>query len=183
MKILVLGIGNVLYSDEGIGVHFSKYIEKKYSFSSKNHEISFIDGGTLANLLIPIIAEYDHLIVIDCIDADDGEIGDVYFFDYDNMPKKLSWSGSAHEIEMLQTLQFMELYGDMPSTKILGVIPERIVPMQYFLSDTLQNSVKTMEKALIDYFLSLGFAIEQKNNIIINDIVDELKKAQYDSTI
>ncbi|MBQ3675512.1 MAG: hydrogenase maturation protease, partial [Campylobacter sp.] len=79
MKLLVLGIGNVMFSDEGIGVHFAKMLQKNYTFKSDEHSIEFIDGGTLANLLMPILAEFDEVLLIDCIDADGGEIGDVYF--------------------------------------------------------------------------------------------------------
>ncbi|WP_210630402.1 hydrogenase maturation protease, partial [Helicobacter bizzozeronii] len=88
-------------------VHFTKMIEKNFKFSSSKHSLDFVDGGTLANILSQIIAKYDYVIVVDCIDADNGDIGDVYFFDFDDMPKSINWSGSAHEAEMLQTLEMM----------------------------------------------------------------------------
>ena len=59
MKILVLGIGNVLFGDEGIGVHIIHYMDEKYEFKSNEHTIDLIDGGTLAQRLIPIITNYD----------------------------------------------------------------------------------------------------------------------------
>ena len=85
MKVLALGIGNVMFSDEGVGVHLCRYLEKKYNFTSSKHTINFIDGGTLAQQLIPIIASFDYLIVFDCVDANDAEIGDVYFFDFNDV--------------------------------------------------------------------------------------------------
>ena len=91
MKILVLGIGNVMFSDEGIGVHLCHLLEEKYEFTSEEHTLDFIDGGTLAQRLIPIISRYDSLIVFDCVDANDGEIGDVYFFDFENIPDSISF--------------------------------------------------------------------------------------------
>ena len=173
MKILVLGIGNVLYSDEGIGVHFVKLLEKNYQFISNEHEITFMDGGTLANFLMFIMAKYDHIFLVDCIEADDGKVGDVYFFSYDDMPKMIKWSGSAHEVEMLQTLQMMELAGDLPPTKILGVIPKRVEPLAFTISDELKNSVKVMEKTSLNYFKSLGFEVKKINDLTIQDIANE----------
>ena len=70
MKLLILGIGNVMYSDEGIGVHFVRTLERNFKFSSDAHEIKFLDGGTLANFLMHIIADYDEILLVDCIDAD-----------------------------------------------------------------------------------------------------------------
>lgn len=181
MKLLVLGIGNVMFSDEGIGVHFAKMLQKNYTFKSDEHSIEFIDGGTLANLLMPILAEFDEVLLIDCIEADGGEIGDVYFFDYKVMPNAIKWSGSAHEIEMLQTLQMMELCGDMPKTHILGVVPKRIEPMSFCISDELQKSSKVMEKQALKFISELGFSYEKIANFSVQDIADEFEKIKHDN--
>ena len=179
MKVLVLGIGNVMYADEGIGVHFTRMIERNFTFKSKEHTLNFVDGGTMAAFLIPIIAEYDYLIVVDCLDADDSKVGDVYFFDFEAMPKSISWSGSAHEVEMLETLQLMDLAGDRPTTKIIGVIPKRIEPMSFALSSEIQKAVPTMEKALLAELERLGFDYERVSNLKITDISEDWKKEQF----
>lgn len=157
MKILILGIGNILFGDEGIGAHFAHYIDEKYTFSpSEGNSITIIDGGTLAHLLIPIIVEYDKVILVDCIESEDGKFGDVFFFDFEDMPKQISWQGSAHEVETLQTLEMMRTHGDIPSIKIIGVIPTRIESDSTFeLSDEIKNAVNTMEKVLRKYILEL----------------------------
>lgn len=79
MKVLILGIGNVMFSDEGVGAHLCHLVEQKYKFASSEHTVDFVDGGTLAEQLIPIIVQYDQVILFDCIEANDGDVGDVYF--------------------------------------------------------------------------------------------------------
>lgn len=69
MKILILGIGNILFGDEGIGVHLSNLLKLNYSFEGE-HEVDIVDGGTMAQHLIPIITNYDRVLILDCIDAD-----------------------------------------------------------------------------------------------------------------
>lgn len=170
MKYLVLGIGNIMFADEGIGVHFAGFMQKNYSFSHAEHSLEFIDGGTLAFHLSYILAQYDKLIIIDCLEANDAKVGDIFFFPYSAMPQKISWSGSAHEIEMLQTLQFMELNGDLPQTQILAVIPKRIQPMSFELSDELLKAVPTMEKTLLDYLAKEGFAYKKINDFSIQEL-------------
>ncbi|MBE7357416.1 HyaD/HybD family hydrogenase maturation endopeptidase [Campylobacter sp. RM12327] len=179
MKILVLGIGNVMFSDEGIGVHLCKLLEKNYTFRSDTHTITFIDGGTLAMQLIPIIVKYDYAIIIDCIDAKDGNIGDVYFFDYNDMPKKINWSGSAHEVEMLQTLQYMELMGDIPKTKIVGIIPKRIVPLSFEISSEIRDGVNLAQKTILKHLKDeFKFNIIKKNDKDIQDIANLFSKGE-----
>lgn len=179
MKILALGIGNVMFGDEGAGVHFVRMMEQNYDFSSPKHSLNFLDGGTMANHLAPIISNYDYLIVCDCIDASGGAVGDVYFFDFDDAPPKINWSGSAHEVEMLQTLQMMDLVGDRPKTKIIGVIPKRIEPMSFVLSDELQKASLTMQKVFFKDLEQFNFSISQKANFSISDIAKQWENSQF----
>lgn len=220
MRVLVLGIGNVMFGDEGVGVHFVKMMERNYKFSPKpsskfdsalnlddkfdapnldgansnlsgdlasrdgfkfnvdgaNLELKFIDGGTLAMALTPLIAQADVLIVADCISADGGETGDVYFFGYEQMPPAVSWNGSAHEVEMLETLRLMELAGDLPRTKILGIVPKRIEPMSFEISAQAQEGVNLMEKTLLNELSRLGFSYEKIANFSVCDIALEFSK-------
>ena len=215
MRVLVLGIGNVMFGDEGVGVHFVKMMERNYKFSSKNGakfdsdvnlddkfdalnldvansnlssdpkfnnadganlELKFIDGGTLAMALTPVIAWADVLIVADCISAEGGDTGDVYFFGYEQMPPAVSWNGSAHEVEMLETLRLMELAGDLPRTKILGIVPKRIEPMSFELSAQALKGVNLMEKTLLNELSHLGFCYEKIANFSVCDIALEFSK-------
>lgn len=220
MRVLVLGIGNVMFGDEGVGVHFVKMMERNYKFSpkirakfdsalnlddkfdasnldgansnlsgdlasrdgikfnagSENLELKFIDGGTLAMALTPLIANSDILIVVDCISAEGGETGEVYFFGYEQIPPAVSWNGSAHEVEMLETLRLMELAGDLPRTKILGIVPKRIEPMSFELSAQAQEGANLMEKTLLNELSRLGFCYEKIANFSVSDVALEFSK-------
>jgi len=171
LKILILGIGNILFGDEGVGPHLANFIEEKYSFFSKEHTIEIIDGGTLAQRLIPIITEYDRVIIIDCVKVDDGDIGDVYSFEFNDMPEYITWDGSAHEVEMLQTLQMIEMMGDLPPVKIVGVIPYVIGENSTFsMTEEVVKATLTMERVIIDYLKSLNIDVSIKQELCITDI-------------
>ena len=152
--------------------------------SNSSDQIRFIDGGTLASFLMPTIAEFDEILLVDCIDADGAEGGEVYFFDYDAMPKQISWSGSAHEVEMLQTLQMMDLCGDLPHVKILAVVPRRIEEASFKLSSVILESSKIMEKTALKYLSDLGFTHEKIADLSAQDIADRFaKRGRDDSSI
>lgn len=170
MKILILGIGNLLFGDEGIGVHFINYMGEKYELDGE-HEVDIIDGGTLAQRLIPIIVEYDHLIIIDTINADGVEAGEVYFFDFDKVPDAVNWQGSAHEVEMLQTLNMMDLAGDRPPTMIMGVVPTVIEATEFSLSQGVADAVPLMEKTLLDYLQTLNIQAVKKADVDMQAIL------------
>ncbi len=76
----------------------------------------------------------------------------VYSFDFDAVPEYITWEGSAHEVEMLQTLQMIEMLGDLPPVKIVGVIPYVIGEDTTFtMTDEVLEASKTMEDSIINY--------------------------------
>lgn len=180
MNILILGIGNILFQDEGIGAHFIHYLDEKYEYSSNKHTISIVDGGTLAHRLIPLIIKYDKVFVVDCIDALDSKPGDIYFFDYLKAPAEVDWQGSAHELEMLQTLNMIKMNGDLPSTNVLGIIPKRIADDTTFeLSEEIIKAIPTMENTIINAIKDLGVNVSLRNeNLSIIEIANSSYKRE-----
>ena len=171
MKILLLGIGNLLFGDEGIGVHFINYIGEKYEFEGEN-TLDIVDGGTLAQRLIPIMVEYDEVIIIDTINAPGVKAGEVYFFDFDAIPEAVNWQGSAHEVEMLQTLHMMDLVGDRPKTMIMGVVPTVIEATEFSLSSGVTDAVSLMEKTLLDYLKGFDIkSLKKRDDISIYSVL------------
>ncbi|DAB33678.1 MAG TPA: hydrogenase expression/formation protein [Sulfurospirillum sp. UBA12182] len=178
MKVLVLGIGNVMFSDEGVGVHLCRLMERKYKFTSKEHSVTFVDGGTLAQALIPIIASYDYCIIFDTVDTDGGKIGDVYFFDFENIPNSIKFQGSVHEVEMLHTLSMMDMVGDRPPTKIVGIVPEVIEITTLEMTQPVIEGSKLMEKTFLNHMNELGFKYELIEEVDIQTVANDSCKEE-----
>lgn len=173
----MLGIGNILFGDEGIGVHLCNYLKVNYSFASENNTITFIDGGTLANMLIPLIVEYDSVLLLDCVSVHNAEIGSVYSFSFDKIPDCITWAGSAHEVEMLQTLHLTKMMGDLPTVHIVGIVPEVIGEDTAFtLSNSLLKGAITMEQTAIKYLESLGFTATKIHNTPLQEVANNSYK-------
>lgn len=172
MNVLILGIGNILFQDEGMGAHFIHYLDEKFEYISDKHSVNIVDGGTLAQRLIPLIIKYDKVFVVDCIDASDSKPGDVYFFDYLKMPSEVDWQGSAHEIEMLQTLNMIKMNGDLPDTFVLGIVPKRVDDDTTFdLSKEVVDATATMEHTILKSLKEMGIDVKLRNSdISIEDI-------------
>ena len=172
----MLGIGNILFGDEGVGPHLANLIDEKYEFISNEHSVDVIDGGTLAQRLIPIITDYERVMLIDCVKALDGEIGDVYCFDFLDVPDEITWNGSAHEVEMLQTLQMIEMLGDLPPVKIVGVVPYVIGENSTFtMTPEVLKASEVMEKVIIDFVEGFGVKTSIKKDVTL----DEVSKYTY----
>ncbi len=115
-SLLVLGVGNVFYGDEGAGVHLVHYLRQKYIFPA---HVEVVDGGTLGWQLLNLIAHYDHVILVDAVAAPPGK---VYRFDRESVPDEIGYGKlSSHEWEVPDLLSAMELYGDLPEVTCVAI--------------------------------------------------------------
>lgn len=122
-KILVLGVGNELLSDEGIGIHTVKQINKMNIFPP---EIEVFEGGTDGFGLINLIIETDFLVVVDCLKGGN-EPGTLYKFDVEDAPNSPDiFKTSFHQIGILEVINLSSLIGKTPKTTVIGVEPKSI---------------------------------------------------------
>mgnify|MGYP000156248376 CR=1 FL=1 len=150
-RILVLGVGNVLYTDEGFGVRVVEELEQKYEFSSN---VTVMDGGTLGSKLMGPIMECDALVIVDIV-LNDGEPGDIHRLMGDDLSKCLAFKNSMHQTDLLDVLANCKLIGQCPSAEkvvLIGIEPRDYQNMATSLSreleDRLSEVVGTMLKEI-----------------------------------
>ena len=118
-RILLLGVGNTLYSDEGVGVHAARHLEANYRFSDN---VILMDGGTMGKLLVGPIVECDRLIVIDAVLGGE-EPGTVYRLEDEGLRKSLGFHDSQHQVDLVDTLISCEIIGNRPEAVVIGMEP------------------------------------------------------------
>jgi len=113
----VVGLGNILRRDEGVGVFLLEEIRKD-KYLEKFADLEFIDGGTASFDAMSNIVSGDRLIVIDAVKSG-GAPGDVHFL----KPGDLSEDGmiDVHQAGLCRSLKWLELEGRLPDVSILGI--------------------------------------------------------------
>ena len=153
-KIIVLGIGNILMSDEGVGVRVVEKLQEEYGFPPN---VEIYDGGTTGlHGLMPLIEEADHLVVIDAVNGP-GEPGSIYRYTLDDfklsMPKKLS----SHDIGFIECITIAELNGRLPeSVVIIGIKPEDFATRKMELTETVNKKLNELANAAVKEITALG---------------------------
>lgn len=156
IRIVILGIGNELLSDEGIGVHTIKALQKM----DVPPEIEIYEGGTDGFGLINIIVETDRLIVIDSIRGG-SEPGTIYKFDIEDAPSSPDlFKTSVHQIGILEVINLSSLIGKTPKTTVIGVEPESISTGME-LSDKVKVKIPRVIQLI---FEELNLSIATENN-------------------
>ncbi len=157
-SLLVLGVGNVFYGDEGAGVHLVHYLRQRFAFPEG---VEVVDGGTLGWQLLNLIAQYDHVILVDAVCAPPGK---VYRFDRDSIPDEIGYGKlSSHEWEVPDLLSAMDLYGDLPEVTCVAI---GVRPLEFetgeigvALTDTVRERMPALATVVVQEIERLGVAL------------------------
>lgn len=123
MITAVMGLGNILLKDEGVGVHAIRAIRERYSFSP---EVEIIDGGTLGLDLLHFFEGRDRVLLVDAVDfrKEPGYIG---VMEDDEIPSSLFAKLSVHHIGLSDVLFAAKLLDYTPSKiRLIGIQPESL---------------------------------------------------------
>lgn len=143
-EILILGIGNILLGDEGIGVHFIREFEK----NSFPDNVNILDGGTGGFHLLSLFQQYKKIILIDAT-LDGRQPGKVSLL----MPKyakDFPQTLSAHDIGLRDLVQSSALLGFSPEVFLITVSITDNQPLSMDLSPEVRNALKEIEDTVND---------------------------------
>lgn len=118
-KILILGVGNILISDDGFGVRAIEYLLEKYQWPDN---VNLVDGGTRGLLLMSEIMECDLAVILD-IFTNEHKAGTCYCFSDKDMEKGSFTGRTAHQTGISDILLCCELAGHKPETLIMAFEP------------------------------------------------------------
>src|SRR3990167_9711690 len=151
-KILILGIGNILLKDEGVGVKVIERLKRDYKFPSN---IELIDGGTAGFGLIDLLEGAEHLIIVDAVQGND-EPGSIYRFKFEDMPSSISKKFSPHQIGILETLILIKMLGKIPDTTIIAIQPKDCSNWGTELTPEIEDKIPNIVNLVSNEWRNLG---------------------------
>jgi hydrogenase maturation protease len=129
----VIGVGNILLTDEGVGVHLVNELSRRGRLPG----VDLVDGGVAGSALLPIIEEQDKVVLLDCVAAPFPP-GSVLKLFPDDLRRGDNIRYSLHDLNLADTLDLMRLRGTLPEIMILGVVPADIETYRIGLSGPLE---------------------------------------------
>ena len=135
-SVVVIGLGNILMEDEGIGVHAVNHLEQHYRFTP---EIEIVDGGTSGLDLLPFFGPDKAILLIDAVnfDMDPGTVG---VLEDDAILAQLDPKVSLHHLGLSDLISISELT-DRKAQKLtlLGIQPESMDNLDLEMTDTVNG--------------------------------------------
>ncbi len=138
--IVVLGIGNLLMHDDGVGIHLIRKLEENYIFKP---QVPLIDGGTMGSELLPYF-EADKIVIVDAVNFNEAP-GFVGTIENDDILTRLTTKLSMHHLGLTDVLSQVKLLGITPAEiYLVGVQPETMLEMTMELSDAVAEQLDKM---------------------------------------
>ena len=135
-NILILGLGNILLGDEGVGV---RVIEQLLTHPLPE-EIEVIDGGTAGYELINFFEGKEKVIIVDAVKTDDTP-GSVYKMDLSVVQEDETVQLSLHQIGLKNVFKMASLMDLNPEVTLVGIVPKNYQDYNIGLSDEVENAI------------------------------------------
>lgn len=159
-NILVLGIGNLLWADEGFGVRAVEHMHRHYDFPDN---VRIVDGGTQGIYLVQLIREADVLVVFDAVDYALPP-GTMKRVEGDEVPRFLGAKKvSLHQTGFQEVLMMAEMLGDPPGHQLLiGVQPVELEDYGGSLRPQVRDKIEPAIAMAIDYMAAFGVTLTRR---------------------
>jgi hydrogenase maturation protease len=179
---LILGIGNVLWADEGFGVRTVEVLNADYCFPPN---VRLMDGGTQGMFLLPWVQTASNLLIFDAIDFGLAS-GEVRIIRDDNVPRYMGAKKmSMHQTGFQEVLAAARLTGEYPQRlALVGVQPEVLDDYGGSLRPVIRARVPTAITLGIELLRDWGIAVEQrKQPLSPSELIgpNALEMAAYES--
>lgn len=158
-KVALIGSGNAFFKDEGIGLYAGKFLKENFDFEPK---IEIIDGGTLGFKLMPLLQEFDEVIIVNTASDNTKKTGTITvkstdeFLDGDLVKK------TANEVEIAEMLQICSMSEAMAETTVISIVPQDIISVEVALSEALQEHWETYITIILQTLKNVGVVVKEK---------------------
>lgn len=159
-RVLVMGIGNVLMKDEGVGCRIVELLHERYEFP-ENVEVT--DSGTMGMMIMNLFRDRDFVLVIDAVDGTGHPPGTVIrLAPEDIAPNQVMHS--LHDTRFVDVLEASELVGVKPEAYCVGVQIEDMNPVDLTigLSDPVEAALDTAIDCVLTVLGERGIEVRER---------------------
>jgi len=164
-KVALIGSGNAFFKDEGIGLYGAKYLKENYIFSP---DIEIVDGGTLGFKLMPLLQEFDEVIIINTASDEEKKVGEITVKTTDEFLDGTLVKKTANEVEIAEMLQICSLSENMANTTVISIVPKDVISVDVSLTNELQDSWQNYIDIILEKLSHLDITFKKNNNLNLN---------------
>ena len=155
--VLVLGLGNILLQDEGVGVAAIERLQRRYQVPE---EVQLLDGGTSGMSLLEDLRNREHVIVVDAVRTGKPAGTEVILRD-DEVPAFLCNKVSPHQLALSDVLANLTLMNESPKqVTVVGMEPLSL-ETHLGLSELVADRLQALTQRVIELIEAAGYKVEE----------------------
>jgi hydrogenase maturation protease len=154
-RILVLGIGNLVMSDDGVGVKVVQRLQREYRFPPC---VEVMDGGTLGLDLLPKLENIERLIIIDAVETG-RKPGSCVRLTGEELPIALETKLSPHQMGLKDLLAVSQLMGHSPREMVLIGVQPGCIEMATELTPDVEAAVEMLMSNVLNELVLWGVPV------------------------
>lgn len=158
LNVLVLGLGNILLSDEGAGIRAVEELRKNYDLSAA---VEIVDGGTMGLELLPYFEERSHILIVDAVKSGNtpGTVTRI-----ENPPAFLQEKTSPHQIGLPDVLRIAAITDRLPRNVILLGIEPKQLSTGLDLSAEVGLNLNRLVETVVAELDKIGIKVQSKKS-------------------
>ncbi len=170
-RVALIGIGNIMFNDDGLGVYATSYIEKNFILP-KNVDV--MDGGTFGFSLMPYFQEYDYVLLVSTTSVGESS-GAVSHFSVEEMMSLGNTRQSPNEVELLMMLEICSFLDDaMAEVDIVSMKPDDILPVDANLTEVVKDAFPSLVDKIIEVLAYHDIQVESKSSkVSLEEIIED----------
>lgn len=169
--LVVIGMGNILYHDEGVGVFGARALESCFRFSC---EVEVVDGASLGFGVISYFTQPTSVIVLDAITAN-ASTGTIFRLPANELLNLAAdMRPTAHEVDPIQMLKMAPALGGEPDMVLLGIVPENTSELILGLTSELAEHFERYVDTAVAEIRSRGIEVEKIADVYLDNVVESL---------
>ena len=166
-NVLILGIGNLLWADEGFGVRAVEELHRHYDFPAN---VKLMDGGTQGIYLVQHVRDADILVVFDAVDYG-LEPGTMKLVEGDDVPSFLGAKKmSLHQTGFQEVIAMAEMMGERPDhLYLIGVQPVELEDFGGSLREDIKETINPAIDRALEYLARFGIGASSRETPLPED--------------
>ncbi len=162
MSIALIGSGNPIFKDAGVGIYTVKYIEENFHLSA---DVKIVDGGILGLKLLELLEEFDVIVLINTSSKQNLEAGTIVIQNCEEFIEDSCIKKTANEVEIAEMIGTASLMGILSDITIVSIVPKELLAVEVGLSKEVTKHFGVLVDTTLKLLHSKGISAEKKGKL------------------
>jgi hydrogenase maturation protease len=169
-RVALIGIGNILFLDEGLGIYLIEYIKANFKIPPN---LTILDGSGLGFSLMTYFEEYDYVILVGTTSSTKAKTGEIFIYSADDILTQGTVKKTATEAELTMMLEICALNDYRAEIKFISMVPKNIIDVKNGLTPQVLEAMPNLLDRVLGELKRRDIKLTPNRNIIAFEEVIE----------